>query len=141
MGVAALPTYTLNGEEKQMYSYLGSKAVGINTNTEYMVQAVELAMYLGSAEAQRLHFELRNVIPCNTDLNDDAEIMGNPVVRAQNDAAQRTSKIQPIFSQMSNCWVPVENMGKAIRNGGVTIENAAQQTEAMNEAMNSDGIA
>lgn len=141
MGVAALPTYTLNGEEKQMYSFLGSKAIGVNTNTEYMVQAVELAMYLGSAEAQRLHFELRNVIPCNTDLNSDAEIMSDPVVRAQNDTAQRTSKIQPILSQMSNCWVPVENMGKAIRNGSVTMENADAQTQAMNEAMNSDGIA
>lgn len=141
MGVAALPTYTLNGEEKQMYSFLGSKAVGVNTNTKYMVQAVELAMYLGSAEAQRLHFELRNVIPCNTDLNSDPEIMSDPVVRAQNDTAQRTSKIQPILAQMSNCWVPVENMGKAIRNGSVTIENADEQTQAMNEAMNSDGIA
>lgn len=141
MGVAALPTYTLNGEEKQMYSFLGSKAVGVNTNTKYMAQAVELAMYLGSAEAQRLHFELRNVIPCNTDLNSDPEIMSDPVVRAQNDTAQRTSKIQPILAQMSNCWVPVENMGKAIRNGSVTIENADEQTQAMNEAMNSDGIA
>lgn len=141
MGVAALPAYTLNGEEKQMYSFLGTKAVGVNTNTKYMVQAVELAMYLGSAEAQRLHFELRNVIPCNTDLNSDPEIMSDPVVRAQNDTAQRTSKIQPILAQMSNCWVPVENMGKAIRNGSVTIENADEQTQAMNEAMNSDGIA
>ena len=25
MGVAALPTYTLDGEEKQMYSYAGPK--------------------------------------------------------------------------------------------------------------------
>ena len=138
MGVAALPTYTLNGEEKQLYSFLGSKAVGVNTNTEYM--AVELAMYLGSAEAQRLHFELRNVIPCNTDLNSDPEIMVDPVVLAQNDAAQRTSKVQPIFAQMRNCWVPVENMGKAIRNGSVTLDNAYQQTQDMNEAMNSDGI-
>ena len=31
-------------------------------------------------------------------------------------------------------------MGKGIRNGSVTHENAVEQTEAMNEAMNSDGI-
>ena len=41
---------------------------------------------------------------------------------------------------MSNCWTPVENMGKAIRNGSVTKENAAEQTKAMNDAMNSNGI-
>ena len=41
---------------------------------------------------------------------------------------------------MNNCWIPVENMGKGIRNGSVTHENSAAQTEDMNEAMNSDGI-
>lgn len=140
MGVAALPTYTLNGEEKQMYSYAGSKAIGVNTSTDYMVQAVELAMYLGSAEAQQLHYELRGVIPCNTELNKDPAIAADEVVRAQNDTFDRTSKLQPFVAQMNNCWTPVENMGKAIRNGTVTKENAAEQTGAMNDAMNSDGI-
>lgn len=140
MGVAALPTYTLNGEEKQMYAYAGSKAIGVNTSTDYMVQAVELAMYLGSAEAQQLHYELRGVIPCNTELNEDPAIAADEVVRAQNDTFDRTSKLQPFVAQMNNCWTPVENMGKAIRNGTVTKENAAEQTKAMNDAMNSDGI-
>lgn len=140
MGVAALPTYTLNGEEKQMYAYAGSKAIGVNTSTKYMVPAVELAVYLGSAEAQRLHYELRNVIPCNTELNADPAIADDPVVQAQNDTFDRTSILQPFVSAMNNCWTPVENMGKAIRNGNVTKENAAEQTQAMNDAMNSDGI-
>ena len=140
MGVAAMPTYTLNGEEKQMYAYAGSKAIGVNTSTDYMVQAVELAVYLGSAEAQQLHYELRGVIPCNTELNEDPAIAADEVVRAQNDTFDRTSKLQPFVAQMNNCWTPVENMGKAIRNGTVTKENAAEQTKAMNDAMNSDGI-
>lgn len=140
MGVAALPTYTLNGEEKQMYAYAGSKAIGVNTSTKHMKASVELAMYLGSAEAQRLHYELRNVIPCNTELNSDPEIAADPVVKAQNDTFDRTSILQPFVASMNNCWTPVENMGKAIRNGSVTKENAAEQTKAMNDAMNSDGI-
>lgn len=140
MGVAALPTYTLNGEEKQMYAYAGSKAIGVNTSTKHMKASVELAMYLGSAEAQRLHYELRNVIPCNTELNSDPEIAADPVVKAQNDTFDRTSILQPFVASMNNCWTPVENMGKAIRNGSVTKENAAEQTQAMNDAMNSNGI-
>lgn len=140
MGVAALPTYTLNGEEKQMYAYAGSKAIGVNTSTKHMKASVELAMYLGSAEAQRLHYELRNVIPCNTELNSDPEIAADPVVKAQNDTFDRTSILQPFVASMNNCWTPVENMGKAIRNGSVTKENAAEQTKAMNDAMNSNGI-
>ena len=51
MGVAALPTFTLNGEEKQMYAYAGSKAIGVNVHSKYMVQAIQLAIYLGGAEA------------------------------------------------------------------------------------------
>ena len=140
MGVAALPTYTLNGEEKQMYAYAGSKAIGVNSNTEYPVQAVELALYLGSAEAQQLHYELRNVIPCNTTLLADPAIAEDPLVAAQNDTFDRTSVLQPFVPAMSNCWTPVENMGKGIRNGSITHDNAREQTEAMNEAMNSDGI-
>lgn len=51
MGAAALPSFTLNGEQKQMMSYAGSKAVGVNPYSKNMVAAVELAVYLGSAEA------------------------------------------------------------------------------------------
>lgn len=140
MGVAALPTFTLNGEEKQMYAYAGSKAIGVNSNTEYPVQAVELAIYLGSAEAQQLHYELRNVIPCNTTLLADPAIAEDPLVSAQNDTFDRTSVLQPFVAAMSSCWTPVENMGKGIRNGTITHDNAAEQTESMNDAMNSDGI-
>lgn len=140
MGVAVLPTYTLNGAEKQMMSYAGSKAIGVNPYSKNMVPAVELAVYLGSAEAQLSHYNLRNVIPCNTELLKDAEVSEDPLVMAQNDTFNYTSILQPFVAKMNNCWVPVENMGKGIRNKSVTHKNAKEQTEAMNEAMNSDGI-
>lgn len=140
MGAVALPTYNLNGEEKQMYAYAGSKAIGVNAHSEYMVQAVELAIYLGSEEAQLLHYQLRNTIPCNTNLLADPSLSADPVVQAQNDTFDRTSKLQPFVSKMANCWTPVENMGKGIRNGSITHDNAEEQTVAMNDAMNSDGI-
>lgn len=86
------------------------------------------------------HYELGNVIPCNTELLADEKIANDPLVSAQNDTFNKTSILQPFVAKMNSCWVPVENMGKGIRNGSVTHENAAEQTEAMNEAMNSDGI-
>ena len=140
MGVAVLPTFTLNGEEKQMLAYAGSKAIGVNPNCDDMVAAVELAVYLGSAEAQQAHYELRNVIPCNTELLAEEGIATDQLVMAQNNTFNYTSILQPFVSRMNNCWTPVENMGKGIRNGSVTHDNAAEQTESMNEAMNSDGI-
>ena len=140
MGVAALPTYTLNGEEKQMYAYAGTKAVGVNAQSDYMVQAVELAIFLANEYSQRLHYELEDVVPCHTALLEDEEIMSDEVVAAINDTFNRTSILQPNLAEMSNCWTPVENMGKGIRYGTITHENAAEQTEQMNEAMNSGGI-
>lgn len=140
MGVAALPMYTLKGEEKQMMSYAGSKAIGVNPYSKNMVPAVELAVYLGSAEAQLSHYNLRNVIPCNTELLKDTEVSEDPLIMAQNNTFNYTSILQPFVAKMNNCLVPVENMGKGIRNKSVTHENAKEQTEAMNEAMNSDGI-
>ena len=140
MGVAALPTFTLNGEEKQMYAYAGSKAIGVNTNSKYMVQAIQLAIYLGGAEAQQLHYDLRTVIPCNTELLGDPAIASDELVAAQNETFDRTSILQPFVASMSNCWTPVENLGKGIRSGTITHDNAAEQTKAMNEAMNSNGI-
>lgn len=140
MGVAALPMYTLNGEEKQMMAYAGSKAIGVNATSDHMVASIQLAIYLGSAEAQKLHYELRNVVPCNTELLEDETISSDMLVVAQNDTFDRTSILQPFVSKMGNCWTPVENMGKGIRNKTVTHDNAAEQTQAMNDAMNSDGI-
>ena len=140
MGVAALPTYNLNGEEKQMYAYAGSKAIGVNVHSKYMVQAIQLAIYLGGAEAQQLHYDLRTVIPCNTELLADPAIASDELVAAQNDTFDRTSILQPFVASMTNCWTPVENLGKGIRSGTITHDNAAEQTEAMNAAMNSDGI-
>lgn len=140
LGAAALPTYQLGGETKQMYAYAGSKAIGVNSHSEYMVPAVELAIYLGSAEAQELHYDLRSVIPCNTDLLAQENIAADPVVIAQNDTFDRTSILQPFVSAMGNVWDPVANMGKAIRDGSTNHENAAEQTMGMNNAMNSNGI-
>lgn len=140
MGAASLPTYNLNGQENQMMAYAGSKAIGVNPYSKHMVAAVELAVYLGSAEAQKLHYDLRNVIPCNTELLADPVIAEDVLVSAQNDTFNNTSILQPFVSGMNNCWTPVENMGKGIRNGSITADNAVEQTDAMNDAMNSNGI-
>ena len=123
-----------------MMAYAGSKAIGVNATSDYMLPAIQLAIYLGSAEAQQLHYELRNVVPCNTELLARPEVANDMLVAAQNDTFDRTSILQPFVAAMSNCWSPVENMGKGIRNKTVTHDNAAEQTQAMNDAMNSNGI-
>ena len=137
-GVVQLPTITINGEEKQMKSFSGSKAIGVNPNCEYPQVAVALARYLGSADAQKAHYEMRNVVPCNEELL--SQITDDALVTAQNDTFNNTSIIQPFVKNMSNYWTPVENFGKSLVNGEVTHDNAAEMTEKLNTSMNTSAV-
>ncbi len=137
-GVAACPTITINGEEKQLYSFAGSKAVGVNKNTEYPQVAVALALWLANSESQQTRYESRGVVPCNTELLADDAVKSDELVIAQNTTFDSTSIMQPFVTAMNNYWSPAENMGKALAAKTVTHENAAAQTEDMNTAMNAD---
>ncbi|MBQ5754690.1 MAG: extracellular solute-binding protein, partial [Oscillospiraceae bacterium] len=139
---AQLPCITLNGEEKQLMSFAGSKAFGVNPNSKAPAAAVALAAFLGSAEMQKLHFDLRNgeVIPCNTELLKDAAFSSNPAAVAQNDTIANTSKLQPSIPEMGAYWTNADSMGKALVNGEVTAANAAEMTEAWNAGLNNTGL-
>ena len=101
MGVASLPTYTLNGREVQMMAYAGSKAIGVNPNCDNMVAAIELAVFLGSGEAQQAHYELCSVIPCSTEPLAQPDFASDQLVAAQNNTFENTSILQPFVSKMT----------------------------------------
>ncbi len=141
-GAAQLPAITINGEQKQLYSFSGSKAYGVNPNSANMKAAVALAAWLGSAEMQDLHFDIRDggVIPCATTLLADAKYSENPAAVAQNDTIANTSKLQPSIPEMGAYWSNAESMGKALANGEVNADNALDLTEKWNEAINNTGL-
>ena len=139
-GAAQLPCITIGGEEKQLYSFAGSKAIAVNPNCENMQAAVALAVYLGSAEAQLAHYEMRGIIPTSLSLADDAAIQADAVALAQANTIANTSVVQSAISEMGNYWTPAEAMGKAIVNGEVTLDNAAEKTEAFNSSLNNSGL-
>lgn len=136
MGVAALPKVTIDGNEGQLKSFMGSKAIGVNPNAENMQVAMALAAYLAGEEAQTAHYEMRSVLPSNINIAFD-----DPVATAVTAVMKDTSIVQPLCSAMSNYWSPAENMGKNIVAGEVTHDNAEQQTADMNTAMNTDAAA
>ena len=134
MGVAALPNVTIDGKEVTMKSFMGSKAAGVNPNAEDMEVAMALAAYLTGEESQLAHYETRNVLPSNLNIDVSSDAIAQAVANVMSD----TSIVQPLVSKMSNYWSPAENMGKAIDAGEVTHDNAADKTEEMNTAMNTD---
>lgn len=131
---AQLPCITIDGSQKQLMSFAGSKAIGVNPNTKNPQAAVALALYLGSADAQKAHYTMRNIVPCDTSLAGDASVTSDPAAAAQNNTIKNTSILQPTISAMNSFWTPAENFGKSVFNGEVTLDNAADKTAAFNES-------
>ena len=77
--------------DKQLKAFAGSKAIAVNPNCKYQQVAVALAKYLGGKDAQQSHYELRGVIPCNTELLATDAIKNDALITAQNDTFNKTS--------------------------------------------------
>ena len=118
---AQLPSFTAGEYTGTMKSYAGSKALGVNPTCENMDVAVALAAYLGSAECQKIRYEVRGVVPLDSTGIDDV------MLSAITDTVNNTSVAQPLVTAMNNWWSPAEAFGKAIVAGEVTHENAAEK--------------
>ena len=141
-GAAQLPCITINGEQKQLKSFAGSKALGVNPNSKNLAVAYQLAAYMGSAEAQKLHYEMRSgdVVPCASSVLAGSEFSTNLAAVAQEATFVNTSVLQPSIAEMSNYWTNADSMGKGLANKEVTVENAQEKTKLWNEAINGDGL-
>lgn len=135
MGVTVLPKITLDGQEKQLMSFAGSKAVGVNPKSKNMEASVALAAYLGGEESQKLHFEVRGYVPTWKSVTESEEVKKDPVAAAVIAEINTASKTQPMVKKMDGYWTPAEAMGKSIIQGDVTLDNAEDSTKQMGENM------
>ena len=139
---AQLPSITVNGEECQMKAFSGSKAYAANPNSANLKVATQLAAWLGSAEMQELHFDLRNgsVIPAAVSLLSNEKFAANPAAVAQNDTIANTSVLQPSIPEMGNYWANAGAMGTSLANGEINADNALEKTNAWNDGLNNSGL-
>lgn len=135
-GVTKLPTITLNGKQGQMYSFAGSKAVGVNPKCKNMQQAVALAAYLGGEEAQKARFEVRGYTPTWKSVAELDKVKLDQVVSTQILEINEASKTQPMVKKMDDYWSPAEALGKSIHQGDITKANAAEATKQMADGIN-----
>lgn len=135
-GVAQLPTIKINGADKQLRAFAGSKAVGVNPNADDLVAAQLLAAFLGSAQAQKARYEKCGTIPCDASLAD--AIAKDPVARAQLDTLNNTAYTQPIIPEMGVWWSYATSLANEIIAGTVTHANAAEKTKAFNDMLNAE---
>lgn len=118
-----LPTFTVNGEKKQMKSFAATKAVAYNPNAKNTKAAAQFAAYLGNTDSQKLHYEMRQIPPSDTSLSDLTT--DDIAAKAQADTMANTAILQSGLAGMNDWWTPAETFGKALINKEITKDNAA----------------
>lgn len=107
MGVAKLPTATINGEQKQLVSYFGYKLMGVNGFSKNKGEAHKLAQWLTNEQNQILRYRTRGFAPTNINAANIDEIKNDAVLKAvfaQQEFA-RTQKGVP-----STYWTPMKSL-------------------------------
>ena len=127
LGVAMLPSFTIDGSTYQMKAMSSSKCVGVNpyaarTEGKYLV-CTEFAAFLASEEAQLARYEMRGVIPAHKDLRYHPLIAADPVAVAEMDTITYASVLQPSLEEMNYYWGPLGNFCNKLCKGDITFDN------------------
>ena len=136
LGAAAAPTVMIGGEAKQLLPYAGSKVVGVNPHASNMKVAMEFAAHMASVESQKLRFELRNIIPAATELQEMDAIKNSIVAQAIFDTINGKSAFQPKIPEMDPVWGPVGTFGGNIKEGMITKDNIVESVDALDAQLN-----
>lgn len=106
-GCCKLPTFTCDGKQVQMGSFLGCKIYGVNSQTAYPVDSMELAEYLTSEKAQIERYNVLNYGPSNVNALADDTIASNLALQALN--AQSAFAVSQMV--LGGFWTPAEAFG------------------------------
>lgn len=114
-GAAKLPTYTVNGNQEQMHSFVGYKMIGVNAYTKNPEWCMELAKFLTNEENQLKRFQATGECPVNLEAAKTKMVQESPAVAAL--AAQAPySHIQNIADPY---WRPASKLGITLSSGNL----------------------
>lgn len=106
-----LPTFTMGGEQVQMASFGGYKLMGVNTNTQFPEEAMDLAQFLTNEENQLKRFETRKLGPSNIKVAESEAVKANIALSA---LAAQSQFALPQTEVLGNYWTPAEAFGTAM---------------------------
>jgi arabinogalactan oligomer/maltooligosaccharide transport system substrate-binding protein len=127
LGLAVLPTFTVEGQTYTMKSFAGSKAVGVNAQISDPINAsvaTQVAAFLASKESQEARFNLRGISPTHVELAASDAVKNHPVVSTEVAVMNTCAVLQPVISEMGKYWTPMGNFGGGIISGAVDVNNA-----------------
>ena len=136
LGVAQLPTILIDGQTKQLRSFLNTTAIGVNPHSAHTDAARALASFLAGTESQLMHWQMTGLAPAATALLDNAAIQADPLAKTQLLSLKNTTVNQPAVKEMDTFWANSSYMGQWLLNGEVTTRNAAELTDEWNAMLN-----
>ena len=123
--MATIPTFGVNGEQIQMKSFYGSKAIGVNAKSKNPAVAVAFATFLGSEEQQVARFEKTATVPANTKAADADSVKANEMAVVIMNEANNCAIMQPYSTDFSSdFWDPCSSLCDALKSGELTKDNA-----------------
>lgn len=126
LGIAPLPSFTVDGRSYQLASYLGCKLLGVSPQTDSTKASALsiLAQYLTNADSQKVRFESRGWGPSVKSLQADEAITSDALT------ALRTTATIPQGQYPYSWWTIAQTLGGKAKDAG------AGDTIALQNALN-----
>lgn len=122
-----LPTFTLDGEQRQMGSFAGYKLVGVSSQTQNPMAAMALAEWLTNEQNQIKRFNDRAMGPSNIVAAASDEVKANIPLAALALQSQFATSQKDV---LSNYWGPAEAFGVAMETKDYS-KSIQEQLDAM----------
>ena len=103
-----LPTIKVLGEDKQMISFGGYKAIGINRTCKNPAEAMKFAQFITNYENQVKRYNDRGFAPSNKQAAAHADVLADPSIAA---LSTQMGYTYPQNSVVSSFWTPAEAVG------------------------------
>jgi arabinogalactan oligomer/maltooligosaccharide transport system substrate-binding protein len=134
---APIPTMTVDGDTKNMGSFLGYKLYGVNPqasagNSDRLAAAHEVAMYLAGEDVQKARFDTFKVAPTNKTILALSEVQNTPHIKAI--AAQAQYSVAQT-AVPAGVWSAPGVFVQAIESGKCTLENMTSYLETLNNTI------
>lgn len=103
-----LPTYTTPNGQVQMGSFVGYKVVGVNSQTKFPVEAMDLADFITNEANQTLRFNEMQLLPANINAAETAKNSDNIAIAALQAQHPFGTSQKDV---LSTYWAPAEAFG------------------------------
>lgn len=139
MGIATIPTFNPDGNDYQLLGFYGSKAIGVNAQSQNMAAAVAFATFIGNEENQLLRYELSAQIPANIAAGENEKVKSDPLAAVLIEEANTASVAQPVNSVFAaRYWSYAGAIPTEIRSGAITKDNVQEKLDAFVSSMTAE---